>query len=135
MKNTNSDRKNLIREYKETPRRMGVFQIRNLVNEKVLVGASINLDGILNRHGFQLKMGGHSNKQLQADWNELGGENFAFEVLEEVVPRENLDYKVELIFLEDLWLEKLAPFDDKGYNEKKKSREERLQMIAANRLK
>ena len=33
----------------------------------------------------------------------------------------------------DLWLEKLEPYDLKGYNVRKKTREERLRMIAANR--
>jgi hypothetical protein len=35
--------------------------------------------------------------------------------------------------LEDLWLEKLLPYSEKGYNEPKKTTEERLQMIRANR--
>ena len=114
---------------------MGVFQIRNLVNEKVFIGSSLNLDGIFNRHEFQLKMGGHPNKPLQSDWNAFGSENFAFEILEEVFPRENpgYNYREDLEVSEDLWLEKLEPYGDKGYNERKKTREERLRMIAANR--
>ena len=128
------NRKELKREYKETPRPMGVFQIRNLSNEKVFVGASMNLDGIFNRHRFQLNAGSHQSKDLQKDWNESGAENFAFEVLEELTPRENLDLPKELEFLEDLWLEQLQPYSEKGYNERKKTREERLRMISAKRL-
>ena len=129
------NKKDLKREYKENPRPMGVFQIRNLTNEKVFVGSSLNLDGIFNRHKFALNAGSHQNKALQADWNEFGAENFAFEILEEVFPRENpgYDYKSDLEVLEDLWLEKLEPYGEKGYNERKKTREERLRMIAANR--
>lgn len=114
---------------------MGVFQVRNLTNEKVFVGSTMNLPGIFNRYEFALKSGGHPNKSLQKDWNELGADNFVFEVLEEMVPRENpgYDYKEDLEVLEDLWLEKLEPYGDKGYNEPKKTREERLRMIAANR--
>jgi hypothetical protein len=131
------NKKDLKREYKENPRPMGVFQIRNLTNEKVFVGSSMNLEGIFNRSGFQLKMDGHPNKALQKDWNELGADKFAFEVLEELPPRENpgYDYKADLEVLEDLWLEKLEPYDDKGYNERKKTTAERLRMMAANRLK
>lgn len=129
------NKKDLKREYKQTLQPMGVFQIRNLVNEKVFVGSSLNLDGIFNRHEFALKMDGHANKSLQKDWNALGAANFAFEILEELELRENLDSKKELAVLEDLWLEKLEPFGDKGYNEPKKTREERLRMIAANRLR
>lgn len=117
----------------ETPRPIGVFQIRNLTNEKVFVGASMNLDGIFNRHRFQLNAGSHPSKELQKDWSEFGAENFEFEVLEELNQRENLDLQKELEFLEDLWLEQIQPFGENGYNERKKTREERLRMIAANR--
>jgi group I intron endonuclease len=127
------NKKDLKREYLETARPMGVFQIRNLTNEKVFIGSSLNLDGILNRHKFALTAGNHQNKALQADWNELGAESFAFEILEELEPRENLDNRRELSFLEDLWLEKLEPYGDKGYNERKMTREERLRMISANK--
>jgi len=127
------NKKDLKREYKETQQTMGVFQIRNLTNEKVFVGSSLNLDGIINRHKFALNAGSHQNKALQADWNEFGAENFAFETLEELEPRENLDAKRELEFLEDLWLENKEPYDLKGYNERKMTREERLRMISANR--
>ena len=127
------NKKELKQNYLQTPRPMGVFQIRNLTNEKVWIGKSENLDGILNRHEFALKANGHQNKQLQADWNELGADKFAFEILEELEYRDNLDLKKELEFLEDMWLEKLEPFGNKGYNEPKISREQRLQMIAANR--
>lgn len=131
--NNSMNRKDLKRAYKETLRPTGIFQIRNLQNERVFIGSSLNLDGILNRNRFQLEAGSHPSKDLQRDWNALGAENFEFEVLEEIVPRENLDYKSELEVLEDLWLEKLKPYGEKGYNERKKTREERLRMIAANR--
>ncbi|HEY8560020.1 MAG TPA: GIY-YIG nuclease family protein [Pyrinomonadaceae bacterium] len=127
------NKKDLKREYLETARPMGVFQIRNLENGKIYVGSSLNLDGILNRHRFALSAGGHRSKALQADWNALGPEKFAFEILEELEPRPNLDSKRELAFLEDLWLEKLEPYDEKGYNERKMTREQRLRMIAANK--
>lgn len=114
---------------------MGVFQIRNLENGKVFVGSTMNLAGIFNRFKFELKTGNHLNKSLQKDWNEFGADNFAFEILEEVFPRENpeYNYKSDVECLEDLWLEKLEPYGDKGYNKPKKTREERLRIIAANK--
>ena len=130
-------KKERIREYKLNHTPMGVYQIRNLVNEKVLVGASPNLTGIINRHKFALEMGKHANAALQADWNEFGADKFAFEILDEIAPIEGADhdYREDLNSLEELWLEKLEPFGEKGYNEKKMSREERLRMIARNREK
>ena len=86
------NRKNLKREYEQTLRPTGVFQIRNLANEKFFVGSTLNLPGIFNRYEFQLKMESHPNKLLQKDWNESGGENFAFETLEELFPLENPDH-------------------------------------------
>ena len=129
-------KKELIREYKQNLRPMGVFQIRNTANEKVFVGSSLDLPGIKNRHEFGLKMGGHQNKNLQHEWNEFGGENFIFEILEELPPRPdpNYDYRADLNCLEDLWLEKLAPYDERGYNEVKKTRTERISSISAKRL-
>ena len=44
------------------------------------------------------------------------------------------DYRTDLRFLEELWLEKLQPYGERGYNEKKKGREERLREIAQKRL-
>lgn len=129
-------RKELKREYKRDLTQMGVFQIRNTVNEKVFVGSSLNLPGIKNRHEFQLKMGGHPNKRLQAEYNEFGSDKFVFEILEELLPRTepNYDYRADLTFLEDLWLEKLEPYGECGYNEKKKTRFEKLSLISARRL-
>lgn len=126
-------KKELKREYKLNHRPMGVYQLRNVVNEKVLIGAALDLPGILNRHKFQLKMGNHPNGVLQAEWNEIGGESFAFEILDEIMPKEGRDHREELAFLEELWLEKSQPYGDRGYNEKKKGREEMLRLIAQNR--
>ena len=114
---------------------MGVFQVRNLMSGKVFVGSSMNLDAIFNRIRFQLYAGAHPNKGLEADWKQYGTGKFVFEVLEQIVLRDdpNYNYAADLEFLEGIWIEKLQPFGDKGYNERKRSREERLRMIAANR--
>jgi hypothetical protein len=127
------NKKELKQNYKLTPKPMGIFQVGNLTNEKIFIGKTENLDGMLNRQEFQLKANGHPNKQLQADYNELGSDKFTFEILEELEQREGLDLKKELEFLEDLWLDKIQPFGENGYNEPKKTREQRLQMIAAKR--
>jgi hypothetical protein len=126
-------KKELKREYKLNHRPMGVYQIRNVVNEKVLIGSSLNLPGIFNRHKCQLKMGNHQNGALQAEWNEFGGESFAFEILDEITPKEGRDFQEELAILEGLWLEKSQPYGDRGYNKRKKGREEMLRLIAQKR--
>lgn len=132
----NSEQKALKKEYQQSQTPMGVFQIRNMVNEKVFVGSALNLPGIFNRHKVELKMGSHKNKALQAEWNEFGADKFAFEILDELTPVSDPqhDYREDLTHLEDLWLEKLQPFGEQGYNEPKKTTEQRLRMIAENRL-
>lgn len=111
---------------------MGVFLIRNNLSEKIFLGAGLNLHGTINRHTFQLKNGVHPNKQLQADWNQLGSDNFAFEIIDELMPAADPDFdeRAELVFLEKLWLQKLQPFGDRGYNVPKLSRAEMLRRIA-----
>lgn len=121
-------------EYKLSHRPMGVFQITNRENARLFVDSSLNVPGKINRHKFQLNAGVHPSRDLQADWIKFGETVFDFETLETVEPRDaqDYDYSADLETLEDLWLEKLEPYGDKGYNERKKTREERLQMIAAN---
>jgi Family of unknown function (DUF6150) len=116
------DKKALTREYKESQRPMGVYQVRNTVNGKLLVGASVDLPSILNRHRADLRMGGHRNHELQNDWNEFGAEAFEFEILDTLTPPELPDYKPkdDLQALEELWLDKLSPFEERGYNVKPK---------------
>lgn len=110
-------RKELNREYVERLKPAGIYQVRNTANGKMLLGSSLNLEGPLNRHGFMLKIGSHTNKALQTDWNELGAEAFTFEILEEVKVKQdpNFNLQDELTLLEMIWLENLQPVEN-GYN-------------------
>ena len=121
----NKTRKELNREYLERVKPSGVFQVKNLANGKVLLGSSLNLDGSLNKHRFMLKIGSHTNKALQADWNEFGAQQFVFEVLEEVQRRDDPSFNLsdELVLLEMIWLEKLQPVGERGYNRNEQIRE------------
>jgi hypothetical protein len=132
----NSRKKELKEKYRLTHTPMGIFLIRNLTNDKVFVGAALNLQGILTSNKLQLVSGSHPNRMLQTDWNEFGSENFAFEVLDELKATQgaNYDYRADLAFLEELWLEKLQPYCERGYNAKKKGKDERLREIAEMRL-
>jgi hypothetical protein len=117
------DKKVKIKEYKATPRPMGVFQIKNKLNGKVLIGSSNNLPAILNRFRAELKMGGCRNIELQDEWIEFGPETFEFEELEILKPLDDPSYNPaeDLRFLEELWTEKLKPYGDRGYNKPPKN--------------
>ena len=130
------NKKALTQEYKQRPLAMGVFLIRNTVNDRIFLASGQNLTGIMNRHKFDLLRGGHKNKQLQHDWNELGASKFAFEIVEQLEPPSSghFDAKQELRVMEDLWLAELKPFGERGYNEPKLTRTQRLARISAKRL-
>jgi hypothetical protein len=119
------DKKALKREYKETARPMGVYQIRNTINGKVMLGTSVDLPSILNRQRAQLAAGSHRNRALQQDWNELGAEAFALEIVDTIEPSDRPGYApaADLAALEALWLEKLSPFDERGYHVRPKSKD------------
>ena len=114
------NRKELTKDYKQTVQPMGVYQIRNMINGKIFLGSSKDLKGIINRNRFQLKNGLHVNRQLQRDFNEAGESNFSFEILDHLKPEDDpqRDYTEELRMLEEMWKEKLQPYNEKGYNTK-----------------
>jgi group I intron endonuclease len=102
---------------------MGIYQIKNKVNGKMLIGSSVNLPAILNRFKAELKMGSHRNIVLQKEWQQFGPEMFEFKELELLEPRDDPSYDPteDLHVLEELWIEKLSPFGDKGYNKPPKA--------------
>ena len=104
------DRKALVREYIETPRPAGVYRVRNTASGKSLVGSSPNLPGMLNRQRFRLEGDLHPDKELQADWNDLGPDAFTFETLDLLKPSDDPGYDSteDLRALKEMWLEKLA---------------------------
>ena len=118
------DKKALTREYRENRRPMGVYQIRNTVTGKLLVGVSVYLPALLKRHRAELRMGGQRNRELQKDCAEFGPDAFEFEVLDTLTPPERPDYDPSgyLRALEELWLDKLSPFGERGYNAAPKRR-------------
>jgi len=129
-------KKELKREYRETHTPMGIYQIRNIANDKLLIGSALNLPGVLNSQKFQLRAGSHPNRRLQSEWNDFGAESFVFEILDELTATEGpgKDYRADLAFLEEFWREKLQPYGERGYNEPRKGSEEMLRAIAQKRL-
>lgn len=115
---TMKTRKEIINDYKRTKSQIGVFQIRNKINNKVFIESSVDLVAIWNRLRFQLNMGSHPNVALQKDWKELGEENFAYEILSEIQQEDGVqvDYRKEAKKLEAMFIEDLQPFGERGYH-------------------
>lgn len=73
---------------------MGIYKITNLINNKIYIGQSIQLNKRISEHKRELKNNSHYNNHLQRAYNKYGIENFSFEIIEnctedELYPREN----------------------------------------------
>ncbi|MDD3786105.1 MAG: GIY-YIG nuclease family protein [Hydrogenophaga sp.] len=70
----------------------------------VLVGSSRNVHASLNRVRFELRMGSHKDRVLQAEWKRGGEAALSFEILEMVKERDDpdFDYAAELRGLEQI---------------------------------
>lgn len=91
---------------------VGIYKIENLINSKVYVGQSININNRWKEHKANLRNNNHQNKHLQNAWNKYGEENFNFEIIEEC--EEN-----KLNEREQYWLDYYGGMDCKNnYNKK-----------------
>lgn len=109
----------LIEQYNETPKQMGVYCIRNLTNDRRFVAASRDIRARFNRHKYELRTGVERlSGELQRDWTHLGEDNFEFMVLDLLEPLDDPDYDPteDLELLEALWLEKMQSLESSGYN-------------------
>ena len=111
-------RKEHILEYKLASKTMGVYRIRNAVNNKSYIAASKDIRARFNRHRMSLKTRSERIKGLQADWIELGETVFEFEIVDLLEPLDQPGYDPteDLKTLLSLWLAKLQPFEPNGYN-------------------
>jgi group I intron endonuclease len=109
----------LKREYKENRRPAGVYQIKNTLTGKIFIGSSVDVNARINRHkaGFAF-LDSHEMPALIADVKKYGADAFTFEVLETLEGEYDSDAELreDLKLLEQMWLEKCEPFDERGYN-------------------
>lgn len=115
------NKKEIKKQYKQTLLPVGIYQVKNKVSGKIFIGSGKNLPGNINRNKFQLKNGLHINLELQKDYSEFGEDNFTFEVLDylDIKDAPDSDYTEDLNTLEEMWLEKLQPYEENGYNKRK----------------
>ena len=95
---------------------IGVYKITNIINGKVYIGESMNIEERWNEHEKELKCGNHHSYKLQKDYNTYGKDNFKFEVLEEIdKDLKPIIQKCLLYILEDKYIKQYNSIDD-GYN-------------------
>jgi group I intron endonuclease len=88
----------------------GIYTIKSLKDNKILVGQSTNIFSRLSQHKFHLRNNTHDNRHLQNAYNKYGVDNFQFEVL--VVCEEQYLYSEE-----NYWCNLLNTHNHKfGYN-------------------
>lgn len=110
-------RKEIKIEYKEQKFELGVFEIRNKIENKIFIDSSNNIPAKFNRHKFQLNAGLHPNKEMQADWNKYGEINFEFNLIEEIEQKDEIrDYSKKLKELEKKYLTEAESKAIKIYN-------------------
>ncbi|NBD23238.1 GIY-YIG nuclease family protein [Paenibacillus glycinis] len=113
-------RKELQEAYSQIKTYMGVVRITHAASGKSYVGAYPNLKNKWLTIQSQLDMGRFANAGLQRDWNAFGAEAFGYEVLEEKDAGDVADKRWALKQMETRWLEKLQPYEDRGYNKPSK---------------
>jgi len=115
--NPTNRRKELQAMYKEMKQEGGVYRIVHKDSGKSFVSSLPNLKSMDGRR-FELNNGSFKNKELQRDWKQYGEDAFEFEVLEVLKPSENayVTIREQLNELESKWLEKLAPYGERGYH-------------------
>lgn len=111
------DRRELVRRYKETPRPAGVYRVQHTPSGRTLLGSSPDAPAMLNRIRAQLRMKGHPNRTLQADWESDGPDAFVFEVVDLLPPQETPGYDPsdDLQMLEELWRDNLSLTEGVSY--------------------
>ena len=110
-------KKEIREEYKQMKFSMGVFQIKNISNNKVFIDNSVDMNAKWNRHRMELKFGNHKNRALQKDWSEKGEDNFIFEVLSELKSEGEkvVNYQKKLNILQEMIIEKMNLTDEMRY--------------------
>lgn len=93
----------------------GIYCIKNLINNKVYIGMSVNVEERWSRHKTLNKIGGglESNKPLYLAFQKYGIENFSFEIIEKCSVEELSDREKYYIKKYDCCI---LDGHDKGYN-------------------
>ena len=62
---------------------IGIYKITNLLNNKVYIGQSVDIEKRWSTHKSELTNNYHYNAHLQSAWNKYGEDNFDFSIIEE----------------------------------------------------
>jgi predicted DNA-binding transcriptional regulator len=110
-KKTGMDKSEIKREYKLTGAPMGVYKVINILTGKIFLGSAKNLNGMINRHKFELSTRIHTIKEMQDSWDKEKETALKFEIVDILKPKPldepGYNYTEDLEELEELWADKL----------------------------
>lgn len=89
----------------------GIYCIRNSITGERYIGSSVNIEARWLIHKTQLNQKCHHSHKLQVAWSKYGQSSFIFEIIEEIIDRENKT----LAQREQYWLDHHDSYR-KGYN-------------------
>ena len=114
------NKKELIKEYKNQKHPAGLFIVKNLQENKIFIGKSLNLPAKIRGITFELEMGSHAYSYLAQDFKRLGKEKFEISILDEIEVKDETEkeLRTELETLEKMWVEKLKSEGITFYNKK-----------------
>lgn len=108
-------KKELKQQYKQMKPDMGIIGIRSKQEEWYYLEGTQNLRATLNGIRFKLESGFFPSRELLKKWQEQGGHNFTFDVLEKLEydkDETKTDYTDDLALMLMEWEEKLV---DQGF--------------------
>ena len=111
-------KKGLMQAYKAAPTYYGVIQITNRQSGKIFIDTVPNIKNRLFFYQTNLNKNFYRNTPLQRDWNELGADQFSFQILWKKENDDVMNMHDELKQLKREWLLKLQPFGERGYNKR-----------------
>ena len=77
---------------------IGIYGIRNIVNNKIYIGSSNNIERRWKRHTTELNNKKHSNKYLEQAYHKYGSDNFDFIIIE--ICEENMLIEKEIFHIQ-----------------------------------
>lgn len=114
------NKKQIVKDYKMQKQPAGIYAVHNKVDNKMLIGSSKNLPAVIRRFEFTLQMESFPYQELIDDYKKHGKDNFEIKILDELELKDESEKVVnlELLTLEEMWIEKLKADGVMFYNKK-----------------
>jgi predicted GIY-YIG superfamily endonuclease len=100
------------KSYKQYPHFAGIYQIKNILTNKIYIGSATDLHRRLRKHFYELEQQVHRNQYLQRSYDKYGKDSLEVTILEEF--KNHIDYN-KLLEIEKSYIIKYNSIEN-GYN-------------------